>query len=115
MRFEPTGRQFQWLAGVAVWAFAFLLSQMKVAVVGEPTPGVQQPKAPDYPQIVKMNPDRGDTDVDPAVQREVSVTFDHDMTKGMSWTGKPPLFSPDQWGVCPSAGSTSGPACCPSS
>ena len=39
-----------------------------------------------------MNPDRGDTDVDPAVQREISVTFDRDMSKGMSWTGRPPLF-----------------------
>ena len=98
MRFEPTGRQFQWLARVALLAFAILFLPMdpgqhviKVAV-GEPLPEAFQPKTADYPQIVKMNPARGDIDVDPAVQREISVTFDRDMTKGMSWTGKPPLF-----------------------
>jgi RNA polymerase sigma-70 factor (ECF subfamily) len=46
-----------------------------------------------YPQIVATAPKPGATDVDPAL-REISVTFDRDMEKGMSWTGGPPDFPP---------------------
>jgi hypothetical protein len=35
----------------------------------------------------------GATDVDPGLD-QISVTFDRDMSKGMSWTGGPPLFPP---------------------
>ncbi len=101
MRFESAGRQFRWLARVALPALLALPilflpmdsgQHMIRVAMGEPLPEPSQSKALDYPQIVKKNPERGDTDVDPAVQREISVTFDRDMSKGMSWTGSPPLF-----------------------
>jgi beta-lactamase regulating signal transducer with metallopeptidase domain len=38
------------------------------------------------PQIVATTPSIGATDVDPATT-EITVTFDHDMGGGMSWTG----------------------------
>jgi RNA polymerase sigma-70 factor (ECF subfamily) len=45
------------------------------------------------PRVVKSSPEKGATDVDPALG-QISVTFDRDMQKGMSWTGGPPLFPP---------------------
>jgi beta-lactamase regulating signal transducer with metallopeptidase domain len=45
------------------------------------------------PKIVKTSPAVGATDVDPKLG-EISVTFDQDMSKGMSWTGSPPEFPP---------------------
>lgn len=47
------------------------------------------------PQIVKTVPETGAKDVDPAL-KEIRVTFDRDMQKGMSWTGGPPLFPPTE-------------------
>lgn len=43
------------------------------------------------PQIVATSPAVGATDVDPGVT-EITVTFDRDMGKGMSWTGGGPQF-----------------------
>ncbi len=61
----------------------------------EPRAGQQRPMRPrnPIPQIVRRFPKNGATDVDPALT-EISVTFDRDMYKGMSWTGGPPLFPP---------------------
>lgn len=39
-----------------------------------------------YPQIVESTPAAGSTDIDPKLT-EISVTFDRDMSEGMSWTG----------------------------
>ncbi|HEY2838173.1 MAG TPA: M56 family metallopeptidase [Pirellulales bacterium] len=55
-------------------------------------PAADAAKKP-FPQIVKSSPQPGATDVDPALA-EITVTFDRDMGKGMSWTGGPPLFPP---------------------
>lgn len=43
------------------------------------------------PQIVKMDPENGATDVDPAIT-ELTVTFDRPMAGGFSWTGGGELF-----------------------
>ena len=43
------------------------------------------------PQIVSSTPARGAQDVDPKL-KEVAVTFDQDMSEGMSWTGGGPQF-----------------------
>lgn len=39
-----------------------------------------------YPRIVKTVPEAGATDVEPG-QKNITITFDRDMGKGMSWTG----------------------------
>jgi hypothetical protein len=43
------------------------------------------------PVIVSTTPAIGATDVDPGL-KEISVTFDQDMSRGMSWTGGGPEF-----------------------
>jgi hypothetical protein len=45
------------------------------------------------PQIVSTEPAVGSTDVKTATD-EIRVTFDRDMSDGMSWTGGPPYFPP---------------------
>ena len=50
------------------------------------------------PQIVSTSPARGATDVSPAL-KEITVTFDQDMSEGMSWTGggpQLPQMDPDK-------------------
>ena len=39
-----------------------------------------------YPQVVETTPAAGSTEIDPKLT-EISVTFDRDMSEGMSWTG----------------------------
>jgi hypothetical protein len=55
----------------------------------KPVAAVNDPKAP--PAIVKTSPKVGATGVDPALT-EITVTFDRDMGRGMSWTGGGPNF-----------------------
>jgi hypothetical protein len=43
------------------------------------------------PKIVSTTPAIDATDVDPGL-KEITVTFDQDMRRGMSWTGGPPEF-----------------------
>src|ERR1051326_3972191 len=43
------------------------------------------------PKIVSTTPAIGTTDVDPGL-KEITVTFDQDMRRGMSWTGGGPEF-----------------------
>lgn len=45
------------------------------------------------PRIVKTSPATGATDVDPSIGK-ITVTFDQDMSDGMSWTGGGPEFPP---------------------
>ncbi len=52
------------------------------------------------PQIVSTSPERGASDVDPAL-REITVTFDCDMAPGFSWTGGGPEFPAGQPGQKP--------------
>jgi len=47
-----------------------------------------------YPQIIESIPAAGTTDVDPKLT-EIRVTFDRDMSEGMSWTGGGPEFPGD--------------------
>jgi beta-lactamase regulating signal transducer with metallopeptidase domain len=54
---------------------------------GEATDVAETPADPNGPpQIVKMVPENGAKDVDPAL-REIVVTFDRPMAAGFSWTG----------------------------
>jgi RNA polymerase sigma-70 factor (ECF subfamily) len=46
-----------------------------------------------YPKMVSATPEPGATAVDPGLN-EITVKFDRDMGKGMSWTGGQPLFPP---------------------
>ncbi len=39
-----------------------------------------------YPQLIEATPAAGSTDIDPKLT-EIRVTFDRDMSEGMSWTG----------------------------
>ena len=48
-----------------------------------------------FPVIVSTTPKVGEIDVDPAL-KEVTVTFDRDMSDGMSWTGGGPMFPADE-------------------
>jgi RNA polymerase sigma-70 factor (ECF subfamily) len=43
------------------------------------------------PRIIASSPKMGAKDVDSAL-KEITVTFDRDMSRGMSWTGGPPDF-----------------------
>jgi len=49
------------------------------------------------PRIIATSPALGATDVDPSLT-EITVTFDQDMSGGMSWTGGGPAFPSDQPG-----------------
>jgi beta-lactamase regulating signal transducer with metallopeptidase domain len=79
-------------------------------------PAVTEPAKTPYPQIVKTIPERGAIDVGPDLpevkviyfidektgtggkiyQTEISVTFDRDMSRGMSWTGDASLLPPTE-------------------
>ncbi|HEY6225961.1 MAG TPA: M56 family metallopeptidase [Verrucomicrobiae bacterium] len=52
------------------------------------------------PRIVKTSPAIGAKDVDPAT-KEITITFDHDMAGGFSWTGGGPEFPPGRSGEKP--------------
>ena len=103
MTYEATKRTFGWRSRVAIVLLAVLLLPMapgigQVALVASEAPaGNAEPEPaavlPAAPQIVQTVPAIGATDVDPTLS-EITVTFDRDMGKGMSWTGGPPLFPP---------------------
>jgi hypothetical protein len=102
MNYEPIKREFTWISRLALAAFAILFLPMAPGAFDAPrlaaddsgtksgSSEAEAARTP-YPQIVKMVPERGATEVDPGLT-EMSVTFDRDMQKGMSWTGGPPLF-----------------------
>ena len=53
----------------------------------QPTATVEQASAPAMPAwVAETSPAIGATDVDPNIS-EITITFDRDMSKGMSWTG----------------------------
>jgi len=100
MNYEPKKRQFGWVSRVALATIAILLLPMGRSLISMPPAVAQEgPNSKivtndtktDYPQIVETSPARGATDVDPNC-KEIRVTFDRDMGKGMSWTGGAPLF-----------------------
>ncbi len=113
MRYEPKKRAFGWTSRVAVAVFALLFLPMapslvesdaitSIAQADESTKTQKTPatKKKDktrartaYPQIVRTAPAVGASGVDPAT-KEIRITFDRDMSKGMSWTGGGPEFPP---------------------
>jgi beta-lactamase regulating signal transducer with metallopeptidase domain len=98
MNFEPAKRKFGWPSRLALLVVAALFLPMAPGIVRSsaaqtPVQDEAAAAASPYPIIVKSVPAMGDTNVDPALD-QISVTFDRDMRKGMSWTGGPPLFPP---------------------
>lgn len=87
MIYEPRKRAFGWTSRLAVAALAILLLPMDPAAVESAAADTP------YPLIVKTTPQAGATGVDPAL-KEIAVTFDRDMGKGISFTGGPPHFPP---------------------
>jgi len=92
MAYEPQKRRFGWLSRLTLAAIALLLLPMGPAWQHSRITAAQD-AAKQSPQIVKTVPAVGAKDVDPGLA-EISVTFDRDMGKGMSWTGGPPQFPP---------------------
>lgn len=101
MNYKPRPQASDWTARLAIVAIAVLLLPMSPG--GAPTAAAlaEKPAADKaagdartaWLRIVKSSPKKGATDVDPT-SGEITVTFDRDMQKGMSWTGGPPLFPP---------------------
>ena len=79
-----------WLMLVAGICLIVLGGVMQNTAFAEPEPG-----AP--PKILKTSPQIGETEVDPELT-EIIVTFDQDMTEGMSWTGGKTEMPPKQPG-----------------
>lgn len=100
MNFKATKKSFGWLSKIAVVCAAAILLPMASGVsepldaqdtrVARATPAGESTP---YPQIVKTIPKVGATEVRTSM-KAIRVTFDRDMSKGMSWTGGPPLFPP---------------------
>ena len=97
MNFEPKKRSFDWRGRLYWAAIAMVFVPMGFGAVGVDVVPVadaaDEASNSGPPQIVKTSPATGDVDVDPKL-REISVTFDRDMGRGMSWTGGPPLMPP---------------------
>src|SRR6266699_7333823 len=72
-----------WLRRTALGALAMLFLHM--------VPSAAKEEAANAPSIVTTTPKQGALDVDPDL-KEIRVTFDREMGKGMSWTGGPPNF-----------------------
>jgi hypothetical protein len=99
MNYEQNTPRFHWPARLVLAALAVLLLPMgpgpATTSLAENPPAKEKtgPPRTKYPQIVKSSPAAGETDVSPDL-KEITVTFDRDMGKGMSWTGGPPNFPP---------------------
>lgn len=82
---------------VAASLFATLALVTLTDAQSQPQPAAAAPKQASEanpqgpPKIIATSPRLGDTDVDPATT-EITVTFDRDMSGGMSWTGGGPEF-----------------------
>lgn len=103
MSHESSKREFGWGSRLALAVFAVTFLPMAPGGVDAPRVAAQDrgSKAADagqaaktsFPTIVSAIPGPGAAAVDPGLA-EITVTFDRDMGKGMSWTGGPPLFPP---------------------
>jgi hypothetical protein len=76
---------------VSWWDVQRLILVATVVPIATMAAWVETSAAADKPQILKTVPADGADDVDPDL-KEIRVTFDQDMDKGMSWTGGPPDF-----------------------
>lgn len=100
MKYDVKGRTFGGWSWATLGAFALLFLPMGISdqalaqsTATPETVGEQpQPKTAD-PQIVRVVPKPGQTGVSTDLP-EISITFDRDMGKGMSWTGGGPEFPP---------------------
>lgn len=105
MSYETTKRQFTWTRRLALTVFAAMFLPMAPGVLdttlvaadkggtGNKLKADAEAVKTAFPRIVETIPKQGATGVDPALT-EITVTFDRDMSKGMSWTGGAPLFPP---------------------
>ncbi len=116
MQFKKNRRNFVWCYVVGIMAFSMLCLPMAPhtpsAMVHAATPAAaatvppaalarkatprtdsHRKKSTPYPQIVDIQPPPGSTSVDPGL-KELKVTFDRDMSSGMSWTGGGEDFPP---------------------
>jgi hypothetical protein len=100
MSHESSKREFGWASRLvlAVFAVAFLpmapgveAPQVEAQDRGAKAASGKQPAQSAYARIVSTTPEVGAAGVDPGLS-EITVKFDRDMGKGMSWTGGPPLF-----------------------
>lgn len=92
MSYELEPRRFGWTSGLILVLFAGLFLPMAPWEAPHATAGNNGATA-SFPKVVKTTPASGATDVDPSLEW-VTVTFDREMGKGMSWTGGPPHFPP---------------------
>jgi hypothetical protein len=73
--------------GLSILAALIIITGCKPkAAAPIPSPVQKEP-----PKIVSTAPANQSSEVDPSID-EITVTFDHDMEEGMSWTGGPPDF-----------------------
>jgi hypothetical protein len=70
------------LAGLLPAALSCMILQRPVRAEGEPA---------SPPRIISTTPQIGAEQVDPSLS-EITVTFDHDMASGFSWTGGGPFY-----------------------
>ena len=89
------GLLFPTLVWLGVMVIVTASIGLAYAVTDEQNNGTEAKAEPKKgaPQITKTVPEMGSKDVDPDL-KEILVTFDRDMDKGMSWTGSPPEFPP---------------------
>ena len=67
-------------------AFILMTGCKPKAAAPAPPPAQKEP-----PKVVSTAPTNHSSEIDPSMD-EITVTFDHDMEEGMSWTGGPPDF-----------------------
>jgi beta-lactamase regulating signal transducer with metallopeptidase domain len=84
-KFQKTNR------GAVLAAFLYIGLGLLTLTDAQPPATAADASAP--PNIVSTSPTIGATDVDPAIT-EITVTFDRDMGRGMSWTGNGLDFPP---------------------
>ena len=91
MNYVPSKRQSSWSSRFAIVAIAVVFLPLAPSAESglAETPHASQAQT----WIVKTVPAQGATDVDRAVD-EISVTFDRDMGRGMSWTGGEEFLPP---------------------
>lgn len=99
MNYEPGKHGFGLLSRGALLALGLMLLPMAAPAIsantGEEKPVTQgSSTVPRHlPWIASTNPPVGATDVEPGLA-EISITFDRDMSGGMSWTGDKNSFFP---------------------
>ena len=96
----------------------FLADAQSVGKGGENSVPARKTVAPEsrknsrFPRLIESVPKIGQNDVS-ADLKEIRVTFDRDMGKGMSWTGSPDFFFPLAMKARKHAGSMLERASCP--